>query len=172
MEPVDRPARVRPPQPRPKAGSKRQRLLQETTHTLTKTDNHNHCESCHATVSQDRLNVWVQQGQCPAMLEASLPVAIGRIARVARSPSWTTSARGFVRLVGTSRAYVHSSSPNPAHASFPKRAGATWPPCRTERNWNSGTGIGLTSYRPRFEPQLEPPRNAAVGLRLAPFERT
>ena len=78
VEPAERAPRERVSQPRPKAGSKRQWLLQETTYTLTKTDNHYHCESCHATVSRDRLNAWLQLGPCPAMLDAPLPVAIGR----------------------------------------------------------------------------------------------
>ena len=78
VEPSERAPRESVHQPRPKAGTKRQRLLQETSHTLTKTDNHYHCESCHATVSQDRLNAWLQRGPCPAMLDAPLPVAIGR----------------------------------------------------------------------------------------------
>ena len=78
VEPAERAPRVRTAQPRPKAGSKRQRLLQETTHTLSRTDNHYHCESCHATVSQDRLNAWLQQGPRPATLDAPFPVVIGR----------------------------------------------------------------------------------------------
>ena len=72
VEPAERAPRERP-WPRPKEW-----LLQETTHTLSKTDNHYHCESCHATVSQDRLNAWLQQGPCPALLDAPIPVAIGR----------------------------------------------------------------------------------------------
>ena len=65
VEPSERAPRETAHLPRPKAGTKRQRLLQETSHTLTKSDNHNHCESCHATVSQDRLNAWLQRGPCP-----------------------------------------------------------------------------------------------------------
>ena len=55
VDSAERPSRTRPPQPRPLAGSKRERLLLETTHTPTETDNHFHCESCHATVSRERL---------------------------------------------------------------------------------------------------------------------
>ena len=77
VEPSERAPREAVHQPRSKAGTKRQRLLQETSHTLTKSDNHYHCESCHATVSQDRLNAWLQRGPCPAMLDVPTPVAIG-----------------------------------------------------------------------------------------------
>ena len=77
VEPAERAPLERSSQPRPKAGAKRQWLLQETTHTLTKTDNYYHCESCHATVSRDRLNAWLQQGPCAAVLDAPFPVAIG-----------------------------------------------------------------------------------------------
>ena len=55
---ADRPPGTQLLQPQPPAGSKRLRLLHETTHTLSETDSHFHFESCHATVSQDRLNTW------------------------------------------------------------------------------------------------------------------
>ena len=80
VEAADRPPRARPLQPRPLAGSKRERLLLETTHTLTETDNQFHCESCHATVSRERLNSWLQRGPCLATLDAHAPIFIGRVA--------------------------------------------------------------------------------------------
>ena len=51
VEPAERAPRERTTQPRPKNVSKRQRLSQETTHTPSRTDNHNHCESCHASLT-------------------------------------------------------------------------------------------------------------------------
>ena len=80
VEPAERPPRTRPLQPRPPGGSKRERLLLETTHTLTETDDHFHCESCHVTVSQERLNSWLQRGPCQATLDAPIPIAMGRSA--------------------------------------------------------------------------------------------
>ena len=121
VEPAERAPRERTTQRRPKAGAKRQWLLQETTRTLSRTDNHYHCESCHATVSQDRLNAWLQQGPCPAMLlDAPFPVAIGRgslheshtLTFLDDRRTWLCTACGHISRLR-------------AHVSFPRRAGAT-----------------------------------------------
>ena len=126
VEPAEPAPRERATQPRPKAGSKRQWLLQETTHTLSRTDNYYHCESCHATVSRDRLNAWLQQGPCPAMLDAPFPVAIGhRSLHESHTITFLDDRRTWLcRLVDISRAYVPSSSLNLARVFFPRWAGA------------------------------------------------
>ena len=58
VEPAERLPRTRPLQPRPLARLETRTVApgDHTTHKLTETDNHFHCESCHATVSRERLN--------------------------------------------------------------------------------------------------------------------
>ena len=113
VKPAERAPRERTTQPRPKAGSIRQWLLQETTHTLSRTDKHYHCESCY---SRARVQ------QC---LTRSCPSLSGAVVCTSptRSFSWTTGAPGFARLVDISRANVPSSSLNLVCVFFPKWAG-------------------------------------------------
>ena len=136
VEAADRPPRARPLQPRPPAGSKRERLFLETTHTLTETDSQFHCESCHATVLRERLNSWLQRGPCLATLDAHAPIFIGRVALHGSHTltflddrrTWTCTACGHVARL---------------------RALKLGQPCsRVTAKWTDDTCTSLTRYRP------------------------
>ena len=133
VELAERPPRTRPPQPRSMTGSKRERLVLETTHTLTEIDSHFHCESCHATVSRERLNSWLQRGPCPATLDTRAPVALGR---GVLHESHTLPFLDDRRTCGT---LTRASSANPAPCSKAGRRNMV----AVQNNWTD-TGIGLT----------------------------
>ena len=130
----------------------------QTAHTLTETDNHFYCESCHAAVSRERLNSWLQRGRCPATLDTRVP-QFGRGAfHESHTLTFLDDPRTRICTACGHVARLRALKLGQPCSHILSKADAMWSPSRTAENWTD-TGIGLTRYRPQ-----EPSTRRTGGL--------